>query len=96
MTSTQNSQPKHNAPTILQLDNGLTIIAEQMPVEAVNLNVWINVGSAKEQDEINGMAHFLEHMVFKGTPNLDIGEFEQLIDERGAVTTAATSQDYTH
>ena len=96
MTLILTSPPKLNAPTIHQLDNGLTIIAEQMPVEAVNLNVWINVGSAKEKDEINGMAHFLEHMVFKGTPNLEIGEFEQLIEERGAVTNAATSQDYTH
>jgi predicted Zn-dependent peptidase len=96
MTSILITQPQLNAPTIRQLDNGLTIIAEQMPVEAVNLNVWINVGSAKESNEINGMAHFLEHMVFKGTPNLKIGEFEQLIEERGAVTNAATSQDYTH
>lgn len=96
MTSLLSRQPKLNAPTVRQLDNGLTIIAEQMPVEAVNLNVWINVGSAKENNEINGMAHFLEHMVFKGTPNLEIGEFEQLIEERGAVTNAATSQDYTH
>ena len=85
-----------NTPTIRQLPNGLTIIAEQMPVEAVNLNVWFNVGSTKESDEINGMAHFLEHMVFKGTSNLNIGEFEQLIEERGAITNAATSQDYTH
>ena len=85
-----------NAPTIHKFDNGLTIIAEQMPVEAVNLNVWINVGSVKESNEINGMAHFLEHMVFKGTSNLAIGQFEQLIEERGAVTNAATSQDYTH
>ncbi len=96
MTSILIRQPQLNAPTIRQLDNGLTIIAEQMPVEAVNLNVWINVGSAKESDELNGMAHFLEHMVFKGTPNLKIGEFEQLIEDRGAVTNAATSQDYTH
>ncbi|MCC0179018.1 insulinase family protein [Waterburya agarophytonicola K14] len=96
MTSILTKQPKLNAPNICKLDNGLTIIAEQMPVDAVNLNVWINVGSAKESDEINGMAHFLEHMVFKGTPNLEIGEFEQLIEERGAVTNAATSQDYTH
>ena len=85
-----------NAPTIQQLPNGLTIIAEQMPVDAINLNVWLDVGSAKETDEINGMAHFLEHMVFKGTPNLEVGEFEQLIESRGAVTNAATSQDYTH
>lgn len=96
MTSTLIKQPKLDAPTIHQLDNGLTIVAQQMPVEAVNLNVWIDVGSAKESDEINGMAHFLEHMVFKGTPNLGIGEFEQLIEERGAMTNAATSQDYTH
>lgn len=96
MTSILTRQPKINAPTIHQLDNGLTIIAEQMPVAAVNLNVWINVGSAKESNEINGMAHFLEHMVFKGTANLAVGEFEQLIEERGAVTNAATSQDYTH
>ena len=96
MTSIIIPTPKLNAPTICKLDNGLTIVAEQMPVAAVNLNVWIDVGSAKESDEINGMAHFLEHMVFKGTPNLGIGEFERLIEERGAVTNAATSQDYTH
>ena len=96
MTSILTRESKLNAPTIKKLDNGLTIVAEQMPVEAVNLNVWIDVGSAKENNEINGMAHFLEHMVFKGTPNLNIGEFEQLIEERGAVTNAATSQDYTH
>jgi predicted Zn-dependent peptidase len=67
-----------------------------MPVEAINLNVWIKVGSAAESDDINGMAHFLEHMVFKGTPRLQSGEFERLIEERGAVTNAATSHDYTH
>ncbi|NER51388.1 MAG: insulinase family protein [Symploca sp. SIO1A3] len=96
MTSTLLKTPPLNAPTIKKLANGLTIVAEQIPVEAVNLNVWINVGSAVEADEINGMAHFLEHMVFKGTPRLRSGEFEQLIEERGAVTNAATSQDYTH
>ncbi|CDM93167.1 MAG: pitrilysin family protein [Limnospira sp. PMC 1291.21] len=85
-----------NAPTIYKLSNGLTIVAEQLPVEAVNLNVWIDVGSAVEPDPINGMAHFLEHMVFKGTPNLKAGEFERLIEQRGALTNAATSQDYTH
>lgn len=96
MTSILLKTPPLNAPSIKTLPNGLTIVAEQMPVEAVNLNVWINVGSAMESDDINGMAHFLEHMVFKGTPRLQNGEFERLIEERGAVTNAATSQDYTH
>jgi zinc protease len=85
-----------NAPTIHQLPNGLTIIAEQMPIPAVNLNIWLNVGSFRETDAINGMAHFLEHMVFKGTSRLAPGEFERLAEERGASINAATSQDYTH
>ncbi|MCC5647498.1 insulinase family protein [Nostoc sp. CHAB 5824] len=96
MTSTLRKLPRLNTPTLHQLPNGLTIIAEQMPVEAVNLNVWIKVGSAVESDAINGMAHFLEHMIFKGTARLASGEFERRIEERGAVTNAATSQDYTH
>lgn len=95
MTSTLLKFPRLNAPTLHQLSNGLTIIAEQMPVEAVNLSLWVNVGSAIESDAINGMAHFLEHMVFKGTEQLGSGEFERRIEERGAVTNAATSQDYT-
>ena len=96
MTSILLKSPSLNAPTVYQLPNMLTIVAEQMPIEAVNLSIWLNVGSAVESDQINGMAHFLEHMVFKGTENLASGEFERLVEERGAVTNAATSQDYTH
>jgi len=90
------SLPRLNTPTLRRLPNGLTIVAEQMPTEAVNLSLWLNVGSAVEADSINGMAHFLEHMIFKGTDSLKSGEFERLIEQRGAVTNAATSQDYTH
>lgn len=96
MTSTLLKFPRLNAPTLHHLPNGLTIIAEQMPVEAVNLSLWVKIGSAVESDAINGMAHFLEHMIFKGTQQLVSGEFERRIEERGAVTNAATSQDYTH
>lgn len=96
MSSTLLKFPRLNAPKLQNLPNGLTIVAEQMPVEAVNLNLWVNVGSIAESDAINGMAHFLEHMIFKGTKRLVSGEFERRIEERGAVTNAATSQDYTH
>ncbi|MEO1377924.1 MAG: pitrilysin family protein [Cyanobacteria bacterium J06635_10] len=96
MSSTLLKFPRLNAPKLRHLPNGLTIVAEQMPVEAVNLNLWVNAGSAKESDAINGMAHFLEHMIFKGTERLANGEFERIIEEHGAVTNAATSQDYTH
>ncbi|HEY9689073.1 MAG TPA: pitrilysin family protein, partial [Coleofasciculaceae cyanobacterium] len=82
-------------PLIRRLDCGALAIVEQMPIEAVNLSLWVNAGSAIESDPINGMAHFLEHMVFKGSDRLALGEFEQRIEACGAVTNAATSQDYT-
>ena len=96
MTSTLLKFPRLNAPKLHKLANGLTIVVEQMPVEAVNLSLWVKVGSAVESDGINGMAHFLEHMIFKGTQKLASGEFERRIEERGAITNAATSQDYTN
>ncbi|ESA33091.1 zn-dependent peptidase [Leptolyngbya sp. Heron Island J] len=96
MVATPASAEITNQPVVKRLANGLTIIAEHMPTAAVNLNIWLRVGSRVESDAINGMAHFLEHMIFKGTPQLQCGEFERLIEERGAITNAATSQDYTH
>ncbi|NEQ49046.1 MAG: insulinase family protein [Leptolyngbya sp. SIO3F4] len=96
MVATSAASEITNQPIVKRLANGLTIIAEQMPTAAVNLNIWLRVGSRMESDAINGMAHFLEHMIFKGTPQLQCGEFERLIEERGAITNAATSQDYTH
>ncbi|MDB9529197.1 pitrilysin family protein [Oscillatoria sp. CS-180] len=88
-------QQSLTAPTVRRLSNGLTIIAEQIPVEAVNLSLWFRVGSAIESGTINGMAHFLEHMIFKGTSRLPVGEFERRIEAHGGITNAATSQDYT-
>ncbi len=84
------------APTQHTLPNGIKIIAEQVPVDAVNLSIWVDVGSAVESNDINGMAHFLEHMVFKGSDRLGLGEFEKAIESHGGNTNAATSQDYTH
>lgn len=82
-------------PEVHHTASGLTIIAEQMPVEAVNFSLWIAAGSVLEQDAINGMAHFLEHMVFKGTDRLSAGEFERIVEQHGGATNAMTSQDYT-
>lgn len=83
-------------PQLCKLPSGATIIAEQIPVAAVNLNVWFRVGSAWETDAINGMAHFLEHMIFKGSSCLAEGQFEQLVEEHGGSLNAATAQEYTH
>jgi zinc protease len=82
-------------PICRQTASGLTIIAEQMPIEAVNFSLWVPIGSAVETDDINGMAHFLEHMVFKGTQSLAPGAFEHQVEQCGGMTNAMTSQDYT-
>jgi zinc protease len=82
-------------PVCHQTTSGLTIIAEQMPIEAVNFSLWVPIGSAAETDDINGMAHFLEHMVFKGTQTLAPGAFERQVEQCGGMTNAMTSQDYT-
>ena len=95
-SETLSSQSLVSTPTEYILPNGLKIIAEQVPVDVVNLSIWVGVGSSAESDDINGMAHFLEHMVFKGSDRLGLGEFEQAIESHGGNTNAATSQDYTH
>jgi len=81
---------------IHHLPNGSRLIVEQVPLSAVSLNLWFGVGSALESDDINGMAHFLEHMVFKGSNKLKLGEFERAIESCGGNTNAATSQDFTN
>lgn len=62
----------------------------------VALDVWVRAGATLEPDSWSGMAHFLEHMIFKGTDDIAPGEFDQVIENRGGVANAATSHDYAH
>jgi predicted Zn-dependent peptidase len=85
-------------PAQLQrLDNGLTVIYQQIPTApVVAVDVWVRAGAIAEPEPWWGMAHFLEHMIFKGTDRLPPGWFDQIIENRGGVTNAATSHDYAH
>ena len=51
------------------LDNGITIINDQIDVESASIGVWIGAGSSNENNDECGIAHMLEHMAFKGTKN---------------------------
>ncbi|MGI8905601.1 MAG: M16 family metallopeptidase [Candidatus Sumerlaeaceae bacterium] len=79
-----------------RLDNGLTVIFKQVRNKVVTLDVWVNTGSANEDDKLNGISHFLEHMVFKGTPRYAVGELDKAIMSVGGVWNAGTSKDFTH
>ena len=78
------------------LDNGLRIVTQQMEsVKSVSFVVYNNVGSRDETEEINGAAHFLEHMAFKGTKSRSAKEIVETIDNVGGSINAATGKDVT-
>ena len=78
------------------LENGLTIIGEEIPyVKSISLGVWINVGSRIENEEISGVSHFIEHMLFKGTENRTSKQIASEIDNLGGQINAFTSKECT-
>lgn len=82
---------------VFKLSNGLTVIHQYLRATPVSVvDVWVKAGASREPDAWTGMAHFLEHMIFKGTDNLPPGSFDWLIENVGGMTNAATSHDYAH
>ena len=88
-----------SAPSVVEqvLPNGLrVVVAEQPGSPAVTVDTWVRVGSRDETDELNGAAHFVEHMLFKGTRRRSAGDIARELESLGAWTNAATGYDYTH
>jgi len=78
------------------LDNGVTVMSESMEsVRSVTLGVWFAVGSRDESPEEAGMSHFMEHMMFKGTPSRSARDISEEFDRMGAEFNAGTSKEYT-
>ena len=80
-----------------KLENGQNVIIKEVkdnPI--VIIDTWIGTGSVNETDKNNGVAHFLEHMFFKGTSKYSARDFDKILEAKGAITNAATSKDYTH
>ncbi len=78
------------------LDNGLKVLVkpdDRAPI--VTSQVWYKVGSSYEPGGLTGVSHALEHMMFKGTENLEPGEFSEIIAENGGDENAFTGTDYT-
>jgi len=78
------------------LDNGLRIVMEKIDyVKSASIGIWVNVGSYNENEETNGLSHFIEHMLFKGTKNRKANEIAEEIDNLGAQMNAYTSKECT-
>jgi predicted Zn-dependent peptidase len=78
------------------LDNGVRIITEEVPyLQSVSLGIWIRSGSRFEAPDVNGICHFIEHMLFKGTDRRSAFTIAKEIDNVGGVLNAFTSKEMT-
>ena len=78
------------------LPNRLTVISEKIPyVRSVSIGVWVKAGSRNENIELNGIAHFMEHMLFKGTKRRSAREIARSLESVGGYLNAFTSKEQT-
>ncbi|WP_425504055.1 M16 family metallopeptidase [Salicibibacter cibarius] len=80
----------------MNLPNGLRLVYEPMEhVRSLSIGIWIYTGSRDEKEEENGMSHFLEHMLFKGTKKRSATEIAESFDRIGGDVNAFTAKEYT-
>jgi predicted Zn-dependent peptidase len=78
------------------LPNGLRVVTDYMPhVESVSLGVWVGVGTRNERPDVNGVAHLVEHMVFKGTRRRTAFDISEQIEAVGGHLNAYTTREHT-
>ncbi len=83
--------------SVTQLDQGITVVHQNLSVTSVTVvDVWVKAGARVEPQQWGGVAHFLEHMIFKGSQGIGPGKFDQIIEQNGGITNAFTSHDYAH
>ena len=80
---------------VYEQDNGHKIVLAHKEGGLVNISSWVKTGSINENDENNGISHFLEHLMFKGTHKHKAGDFDRILEAKGAIVNAATWKDYT-
>lgn len=80
---------------IYEQDNGHKIVLAHKEGGMVNVSSWVKTGSINENDHNNGISHFLEHLMFKGTHKHKAGEFDRILEAKGGIVNAATWKDYT-
>jgi predicted Zn-dependent peptidase len=86
-----------DAAQLTRLDSGVRVVTEEVPsVRSVALGLWVRTGSRNETPAQAGVSHFLEHLLFKGTPRCSAIEISERFDGLGASVNAATGKETTH
>jgi predicted Zn-dependent peptidase len=84
------------APQLHTLSNGFRVVTEHMPgLESASIGIWVNAGGRHERAQQNGIAHFLEHMAFKGTKRRSALQIAEEIEDVGGYINAYTSREVT-
>lgn len=91
------SYPELPPVTYHKLANGLQVlIAPSSGADLETIDIWVGAGTRRETAATNGAAHFIEHLLFKGTPTRKPGEIDAAIEDLGGSLDAATSYDWAH
>ncbi len=78
------------------LTNGMRVVTSAIPsVESVALGIWVGVGGRYESENLSGISHFIEHLLFKGTERLSARDISQAIEGRGGYCNAFTQEEMT-
>lgn len=78
------------------LNNGLRVVVEKIPTgRSVAFGIWVKTGSRNENEQNNGISHFIEHMLFKGTEKYSAKDIAEIFDGIGGNVNAFTSKEYT-
>ena len=72
------------------------VFVDNKELPLISIDIWCKAGSSYEEDDKNGTAHFLEHMIFKGSNKIMPGEFDHKIESLGGLSNAATGYDDVH
>lgn len=81
--------------SVYTLENGHRVIFAYKKSPMINISSWVKTGSINENKENNGVSHFVEHLLFKGTTKYPAGVFDRKMEELGGIINAATWKDYT-
>ncbi len=80
---------------VYTFDNGFSAILAHKKSPIINISSWVKTGSINENKENNGVSHFVEHLLFKGTTKYPAGVFDKTMERLGGIINAATWKDYT-
>ena len=81
--------------SVYTFDNGFSTIFAHKKSPIINISSWVKTGSINENSKNNGVSHFVEHLLFKGTTKYAAGVFDKTMERLGGIINAATWKDYT-